>query len=347
MPEVTPDEWDKFLAQSADAHILQTRAWGDLKSGFGWKARYLVAFALPGSKTAGCQLLFRKLPFGLSLAYIAKGPVGLDAGPGDSGVWQALLPEIDQMCRSEHAVFLKVEPDLWAKSAETNGTESVRQNPPAGFRESPHMIQPRRTLVVDIRGSEAQVLARMKQKTRYNIRLAQKKGVVVYAGQDIEAFHRLLILTGKRDVFGVHSREYYQRAYDLFAPGGNCALLFSEFEGDLLAGLMVFRRGSRAWYFYGASSNLHRERMPTYLLQWEAIRWAKAHGCTTYDLWGVPDEDESVLEAEFSNRSDGLWGVYRFKRGFGGCLMRSVGPWDRIYLPLLYSAYSRWSRLRG
>ena len=110
---------------------------------------------------------------------------------------------------------------------------------------------------------------------------------------------------------------------------------------------MVFAQGKRAWYLYGASNNLDRNRMPTYLLQWDALRWARAQGCTEYDLWGVPDEDADVLEAEFTQRSDGLWGVYRFKRGFGGQVKRAVGAWDRVYKPELYYLYRLYFRLRG
>jgi lipid II:glycine glycyltransferase (peptidoglycan interpeptide bridge formation enzyme) len=102
---------------------------------------------------------------------------------------------------------------------------------------------------------------------------------------------------------------------------------------------MVFTSSSRSWYFYGASSGIHRDRMPTYLVQWEAMRWAKKMSCTEYDLWGVPDQDLDTLEANFTNRNDGLWGVYRFKRGFGGQLKRNCGPWDRVYNPFLYSLY--------
>ncbi len=109
---------------------------------------------------------------------------------------------------------------------------------------------------------------------------------------------------------------------------------------------MVFAYGSRAWYFYGASTNQHRHRMPTYLLQWEAMRWARDQGCTEYDLWGVPDEDEHTLEDQFAERSDGLWGVYRFKRGFGGNLRRALGPWDRVYQPVLYTFYRWWVERR-
>ena len=110
---------------------------------------------------------------------------------------------------------------------------------------------------------------------------------------------------------------------------------------------MVFRRGKRAWYFYGASGNAHRERMPTYLLQWEAIRWARSQQCTSYDLWGVPDADEQSLEDQFMQRSSGLWGVYRFKRGFGGELMRALGPYDRVYRPAFYALYRLWYKRKS
>jgi lipid II:glycine glycyltransferase (peptidoglycan interpeptide bridge formation enzyme) len=104
---------------------------------------------------------------------------------------------------------------------------------------------------------------------------------------------------------------------------------------------MVFVVGYRSWYVYGASNDRERNLMPTYLLQWEAIRWARARGCEVYDMWGVPDEDEPVLEAGFETRSDGLWGVYRFKRGFGGELKRAAQAMDRVYNPWLYQLYLR------
>jgi lipid II:glycine glycyltransferase (peptidoglycan interpeptide bridge formation enzyme) len=179
----------------------------------------------------------------------------------------------------------------------------------------------------------------MKQKCRYNIRLAEKKGVVVRPWRDVPAFHEMLVTTGKRDGFAVHSTNYYQRAYELFHPAGTCELLTAEFEGRPLAALMVFARGRRAWYVYGGSTDRERERMPNYLLQWEAMRWARSRGCEEYDLWGVPDEEESFLESEFEERQNGLWGVYRFKRGFGGRVRRAAPAVDRIYDPLLYRAY--------
>jgi lipid II:glycine glycyltransferase (peptidoglycan interpeptide bridge formation enzyme) len=168
-----------------------------------------------------------------------------------------------------------------------------------------------------------------------------KKGVTVRAWDDVESLHKMMLVTGDRDRFGLHSLEYYRCAYELFHPTGMCELLVAEYEGRPLAALMVFARGRRAWYFYGASTDEERNRMPTYLLQWEAIKWAKARGCEEYDLWGVPDEDETTLEADFENRQDGLWGVYRFKRGFGGELKRAAQAMDRVHNPLLHWAYLR------
>lgn len=343
MGEVDRSAWDEFLAGRPEAHLLQTSAWGALKSAFGWRARRFIAGA--GPEACGAQALIRRLPLGFSLAYIPKGPVGGLAGDPPGAVRADLLAEIDAALKKERAVLLKVEPDAWEPppdSAAPGGFE-----PPPGFRRSAHEIQPARTLVVDLSGAEDEILMRMKQKTRYNIRLAQKKGVEVldgaaYAaagGDPLEAFNRLMAVTGRRDGFGVHSPEYYRRAYDLFHPGGACELLIAVQAARPLAALMAFTRGRRAWYFYGASADEGRDAMPTYLLQWEAMRRAKARGCVEYDLWGVPDCAEAQLEAGFTARSDGLWGVYRFKRGFGGELRRAPGPWDRVYLPPLYALY--------
>lgn len=338
MPELSASQWDAFLSRYPDAHILQTSAWGELKSAFGWQPVRLAQGAV------GAQVLFRRLPLGLSLAYISKGPVG-GSDPASLADWESLWPEVDAVCRKQRAIFLKIEPDLWEERDEAG-------NPPPGFRLSSQTIQPPRTLLVDLRGDDEQILARMKQKTRYNVRLALKKGIVVQPGADLGTFHRMMLQTGERDGFGVHSLAYYSRAYDLFYPPGECELFVAFFEGQALAALMVFARGSRAWYFYGASSDAHRDRMPTYLLQWEAMRWARDRGCTQYDLWGVPDANLQTLEAQFeayagahsASARGGLWGVYRFKRGFGGALQRARGPWDRVYISGLYALYNLWVR---
>ena len=322
MPEVNFSEWRTFLAKYPDVHVLQTAEWGELKAGFGWEPVRLVTGG------AGVQLLFRRLPLGFTFAYVPK-PLPFDDDTPPSSVI-GLWSEIDQVCRRKRAIFLKLEPDSWDDS---------QPLPPSPFSPSFHNIQPPRTILLSLAGSEDEILNRMKQKCRYNVRLAEKKGVAVRAWDDLDGFHRLMQVTGGRDGFGVHSLAYYKKAYALFHPAGSAELLMAEFEGKPLAALMVFAVGRRAWYLYGASNDEERNRMPTYLLQWEAIRWARAHGCTEYDLWGVPDADEAQLEAGFEARHDGLWGVYRFKRGFGGEVKRAAQAQDRVYMPWLYRLY--------
>ena len=336
MTEVNLFEWNQFLSNHPNTHLLQMGEWGELKGGFGWKPVRIL------SENIGVQILFRKLPLGLTIGYMPKAV--------DSGQWtvdsEKFWHEVDLICKKNNAVFLKIEPDAWIEEFQLSTFQPFNLptfqpfNLPT-FKPSPHNIQPPRTIIIDIKDSEENILAKMKPKCRYNIRLAEKKGVTVRAWGDVEAFHQMILVTGGRDNFGVHSKEYYQRAYDLFHPKRICELLVAEYEGKPLASLMVFANGKRAWYVYGASNNEERNRMPTYLLQWEAIRWAKSKGCEEYDLWGVPDEDEDTLESQFESRHDNLWGVYRFKRGFGGALRvkRAAQALDKVYNPLLYWMY--------
>lgn len=314
MPIVSLTDWNSFLSRRPNTHLLQTGEWGELKSAFGWKPVRVV------NGDYGVQILFRKLPLGFTIGYIPK-----------SNPDKSLLPEIDSVCKSNRVIFLKLEPDLW--SDQQPETLNLR------LETSHHNIQPPRTIIIDLRGTEDEILAKMKQKTRYNIRLAEKKDVTVSPWDDIESFQKMMLVTGGRDGFGVHSLEYYRRAYELLQPKGLGEILVAEYEGKPLAALFVACNGHRAYYLYGASTNEERNRMPTYLLQWEAMKWARERGCEEYDLWGVPDEDEETLEAQFQSRHDGLWGVYRFKRGFGGEVKRAAQAMDQVYNPLLYWAY--------
>ena len=325
MPEVNLTDWNHFLESHPNSHLLQMGEWGELKKDFGWKPVRIIDHEI------GAQILFRRLPLGLTIGYLPK-PV---FSGQFSGISDQFWREVDSICKKNRAIFLKVEPDTWDEKSIIHAKRSL-------FIISKYNIQPPRTVVLSIKEEEETILSRMKPKCRYNIRLAAKKGVTVRAWDDISAFHEMMTVTGGRDNFGVHSKEYYQRAYELFHAKGTCELLVAEYEGKPLASLMVFANGKRAWYVYGASNDHERNRMPTYLLQWEAVRWAKARGCDEYDLWGVPDEGEEKLEVEFESRHDGLWGVYRFKRGFGGELKRAAQAVDRVYNPLLYWMYTKY-----
>ncbi len=356
MSQVSFEQWKAFLSKFENPHILQTAEWGELKRAFGWDVERLV------HGDWGIQVLFRKLPLGFTVAYAPKPvfsiqyPVSSIQYPVSSIQYpvfseqlsvnsEEFWREVDEVCRKKRAVFLKIEPDEWESKV-----SRLWMNPPKsgdfGVRVSPHNIQPPRTIIVSLEGSEDEILGRMKQKCRYNARLAEKKGVSARSWDDLEGFHRMMTVTGGRDGFGVHSLEYYRKAYELFHPVGMADILVAEYESRPLAALMVFALGQRAYYLYGASTGEERNRMPAYLLQWRAMQWAKARGCSEYDLWGVPDADEETLEAQFETRHDGLWGVYRFKRGFGGQVRRAAQALDRVYIPWLYWAYLKFMARR-
>lgn len=330
-------EWDAFVADHPQGSMLQTTNWARLKSRFGWQA-YRVWLRQQGQLVAGAQILFRSAAWGLArLAYIPHGP--LVDWRNDEAV-EVLLNQIDQAVYAYRAGLVKMEPRLWQRDMPAETWRALCQR--HGCLPDVDTVQPPRTLVVDLRPEPEVILARMKQKTRYNIRLAEKKGVTTRLGEasDLNHFIRLMAQTGQRNAFGIHDPDYYRAVYELFAPD-QVALWLAEYAGRPLAGVMVFRHGAQAAYLYGASSDEERSRMPTYAVQWAAMLWARAQNCASYDLWGIPDTAEEELEAQFERREDGLWGVYRFKRGFGGDIQRTVGAADRVYNRLVYRLYQR------
>jgi lipid II:glycine glycyltransferase (peptidoglycan interpeptide bridge formation enzyme) len=177
------------------------------------------------------------------------------------------------------------------------------------------------------------MLAAMKSKWRYNVRLAQRKGVTVRQGSvtDLGLLYRLYKETAARDGFVIRPETYYEDAWGSFIQAGLARPLIAEVEGEAVAMIIAYRFAGRAWYMYGASRAIHRDKMPNHLLQWTAMQWAKEQGCTAYDMWGAPDE---LVD------SDPLWGVYRFKRGFGGEFVEHIGAWDFPVSQLGYWLYT-------
>jgi peptidoglycan pentaglycine glycine transferase (the first glycine) len=339
-------EWDAWVEAHPHGHILQTGRWARLKCRFGWSAGRVVLRASgdPGAPIlAGASVLYRRLPWGQTLAYVPKGPLVDWADAVRTGT---LLGLIREACGKRRAALLKIEPDLPASQP------LVETLSASGFRPSAQRVQPLSTIQIDLSADEETILARMKPKWRYNIRLAERKGVTVRQGTaaDLPAIQRLMEITGKRDGFEVHSAAYYAAATELFVPNGLASWWIAEAAGDLLAAIAVFALGRGAWYMWGASGDAGRNLMPNHALQWAAITWAKGRGCSTYDLWGIPDEVGENPEAYAESESwgiEGLWGVYRFKQGFGGAVVRYVGAWD---MPLsaaghaLYRAALRFRR---
>lgn len=334
-------EWDAFVTNHPNGSLLQTTNWARLKGRFGWHTQR-VWLKRDGQLVAGAQILIRSAALGLlRVAYLPHGPL---VDWSDDEQVDVLFNQIDHALYKERAGLLKFEPLVWQNEFGSDSWEELCQRHEC--LPDTDTIQPPRTVLIDLQATEDEILSRMKQKTRYNIRLSAKKDVTVRQGktEDMSVFVRLIQITGARNAFGIHEPEYYQRAYELFAPA-NAALLIAEYDEQPLSAVMVFKCGTKAAYLYGASANSQRQRMPNYAVQWAAIRWAKDKGCTTYDLWGVPDCSQDELEANFQSRQDGLWGVYRFKRGFGGEMRRTVGTSDRVYNKWVYKLY-QWRRGR-
>lgn len=326
-------DWDRFVRGQPRAHLLQLSAWGALKSQFGWDAR-IVALGIGAEIQAGALVLSKPLPFGLGkMAYVPLGGYAIDP---------LLYPRLwDLVGRETGAAFIKLEPGHFEAG---EAPELAR----IGFQESPQTIQPARTIVIDIAADDETILRRMNQGTRRKIRKSLRSGIDFTEGApaDLSAFSRLMAQTGERNAFGVHNDAYFAAVFELLLPEYG-TLLLARHEGDLLAAIMVFALGENAWYLYGASARVKSNLYATYGIQWAAMQWAKQRGCRYYDLWGVPDHDEAALEAGFQERSDGLWGVYGFKRGWGGAVRRSLGAWDKARNPLLYAAYRAALALKG
>ncbi len=350
------EQWDNFVAGQPVGNLLQSWGWGELKARFGWYPLRLALFDSEQQTITAAALVLRRTAPGLPLraghlAYIPRGPICDRSSPS----YQILLSELHRYLKRQGAIALQMELPFEIDQDSPVGT-ATRPCPPPGSQDSdkplslqsiprfPHAvgkiqqdrgfrkvpaIQPARTILLDITPDEESLLAHMKEKWRYNLRLAQRKGVQIRVAQtveDVRNWYRLLQTTGVRDDFGIHTFDYYLAAWRIFAPRNQGCLLLAEYDGQLLAGIFVGLMGRQAIYLYGASSNEHRNLMPNYLLQWEAIRWARSQGATCYDFWGIPETDDA---------NEAMAGVYRFKSGWGGRVVRFPGNYEYVYRPLV------------
>ena len=335
--------WNDLICQTPSPHILQTWEWGDFKSRYGWQPIYQQWNNSGNGQSAAALVLKRAIArrWGGSPAvlYAPKGPL-LD--------WQnrtlarQVLADLQRLARKQGAIFIKIDPDVpLAQEIPGDstghlgdlGSQIIEQLHSSGWKFSQDQIQFRNTMIMDLTLPEAELLARMKQKTRYNIRLASRRGVQVRRGgkDDLPDLYRLYAETSLRDGFVIRSSEYYLDLWRTFIQAGKATPLIAEVSGRIVAGLILFHFAKRAWYLYGMSSDVDREKMPNYLLQWEAIRLARVMNCTVYDLWGAPDQ---------LDEADQMWGVFRFKEGLGAQVVRHLGAWDLPVRPQLYTLYT-------
>ncbi len=324
--------------------MLQTWQWGELKSRYGWSIipktwqngqGVIVAAALILKK----PLSFRNLKTGYSIFYIPRGPL-LDWS--DSQLVRRVLDDLQVLTREHRAVFLKLDPELVVGRGVPGSDNATEEQTGTQIREalqarswvfSRDQIQFRNTVWLDLDRPLDDILASFKQKTRYNIRLAERKDVQVRRGsvEDYELLYKMYAETSIRDGFAIRSLQYYTDVWKSFSQAGMLDILIANYEEKPIAALFLFHHQQNSWYLYGMSKQDERERMPNYLLQWEAIKLAKQLGCTRYDLWGAPD---------IFVPGDSMWGVYRFKEGFNGEVVRTLGAWDFVPNKMLYKLYT-------
>jgi peptidoglycan pentaglycine glycine transferase (the first glycine) len=357
---VNSNSWNQIISNLPDPHFLQTYEWGQVKAKYGWQPIYLVwdengkmkeernvlsSFIFPVQ--AACLVLKRTAFRRFSIFYAPKGPL-MDWT--NESLRKRVLDDLQSFTKRQGAIFLKLDPDVVLGRGVPASVDEVTENSGQavmsdlkrrGWVESSDQIQFRNTVMVDLSASEEDILMRMKQKTRYNVRLAEKKGVTVRVGtqEDLPALYKMYAETSVRDGFVIRDEEYYMTVWTLFMSEESSSLvtrplslpLIAEVDGEPVAAIFLFMFAGRGYYVYGMSRNAHREKMPTYLLQWAAMRHAKEHGCLTYDLWGAPD---------VFDESDSMWGVYRFKEGLGGEVVRTLGAYDFAPNKFWYSMYS-------
>jgi len=317
--------WDKFVASNGCGSFMQSWGWGDVQQKFGTSIWRVVADQ-DGDICGVALILKREMPMGRSYLYIPRGPVTeFQISNFKFQMWQEFIVNL---AHKEKAVFVRIDP-LWKQDDELDMSN---------WRKAEHEVQPKDTLVVDLKMSEDDLLAEMHQKTRYNIRLAERKGVEIRFSRnvkDLDSFLELAREVSARGEFRYHPDLYYRAMHSVLA---SLELAVAEHEGNVLAVHLLVSFGDWTTYVHGASSNSSRDLMGPHLLQWETIRRAKAQGKSTYDFFGVTPADA---------KSHHAWaGIARFKEGFGGRRVSYIGAHDLVLDRSWYAMFTMARRIR-
>lgn len=320
VPATAAAEWDRLL-EAQGGSLLQSWTWGALQSRFGWRVERLW-FDDGATGLCSWQVAPAMVPT-RTIAYVPRGPAVLPSAR------RAVTEELIRRAGSQHALAVRVEPEASA------GDTWAELLPAMGWSPAPP-VQPLVTSLVDLRPAAERLRATFKPKTRYNLGLSERKGVTVASNQDVAAFARLSATTARRQGIHLPGADYYHALLELFGPD-RARLYLASHEGRLLAGIVVVRFARTATYLFGGSSDQGRELMPNYLLHWHAMLDFKAMGCEVYDWWGIPDNPAP----------DHPWaGLYQFKAGFGGTVVRYVGLYERVLRPLAWGLERRLRKLK-
>lgn len=332
------DQWNGLIKDSPYGHILQSWEWGDFKKSMGNPSIRVGVFE-DDDLVAAAQYTIHPVPYlKRNIGYLPKGPTS------DPKYIPEILQALKTSSRENNLVFLKIEPNIddVAKTYFDSYQEKLKEQ---GLLSSPKEIFAKHTFYLDLTLSEEELLARMHEKWRYNIRLSQRKGVEVEEQTDHQSLERFIELqshTAKRNGFFIHSPQYYRNLWMTLQPKGLAHLLTAKVNGVVVAAWILFVFGKTLYYPYGASSDLHRETMPSHSLMWQSILLGKRLGCTRFDLWGATHPDA---------KNDPWIGFTRFKQGFGPQFVTFPGAYDlvlqdRWYKWLNLADKARWWWLR-
>ncbi len=335
------EQWNSFLTGQPRGHLLQSYEWGELNRYLGGRIYRLGAME-NGRLIGSMMLTVSPVPIPLPVPglrfnwlYSSRGPT---VERPDSPALASLIESVQKITHDERAVVLRLEPNIADDDAQLD--RWIEAYHKLGFQTNPHAVHGRRSWVLDIRPGDEQLLANFKMTWRQNVRSAERKGVIIREAQseaDFDAYYELLKITSERDAFFIHNKDYHREILRQFSEKGDAVLYLAEHAGEAIAAKMVIRFGDWCWDMFGASSNNKRNLKPTYLLQFRCIQWAKARGCSYFDFRTIPE----ILEP-----GEEMWGVYEYKKGFGGFSRMNMPTQDYVYRPLIYNAWRKSVEIR-
>jgi len=313
------------------ASLLQSFHWGEFQESLERKKWHFIILN-ENNIIASVLLVKYNLPLGKSYLYCNRGPILLDR---NGEALNLILKKVKEIANQEDSIFYRIDPE-WSNKEDEELLNKLE------FKKSKKEINPKNTLILNISESEEEILAQMHSKTRYNIRLATRKGVKVRISdgnnKDFEAFWKLMKETTERDGFSSHPGEYYKKQLEFFNKDSLVKLFITEVGSEVVSAIVVSFYNDNAVYLHGASGYEHRKYMAPHLIQWEAIKEAKRRGCIYYDFWGIEGENQ---ESRIKNQDWG--GITRFKKGFArefGVEKNYIGAWDLPLQKMWYGVYN-------
>lgn len=326
-------EFENFVTANPKGHFMQSSLWAKVKPNWKWEA--LLCRGNDGSVKGAVAVLIRKLP-GLpySLMYGGRAPV---CDPHDKETLAELFDGLKKIAKEYKCYVIKLDPDIVSSDTEfSNIMKSLGfKNKSAG--KNFEGIQPRYVFRLNVENkTEEELMQAFHPKTRYNIRVAIKKGVEVkiVGKEELPKFAEIMRTTGLRDGFVTRPLEYFQNMLEVL--GEHARLYMAYSNGTAIAGTLAIHYGDKVWYLYGASANEYRNLMPNYLLQLEMIRWALECNCRIYDFRGVSGD---------ISEDNPLYGLYKFKKGFSGDFTEFVGEFEYTTKPFIHFAIEKGSHI--